>query len=238
MIANFKTRKINDQPEKKLNDILKKARLQADLSLAKVEKETKIKKEYLKMMEVGNISKLPEEIYVRGFLKSLAKLYKIDASELINCYFRQKKCRGKKTEKTINFRNSRLNKPTVIVTPKIISIGLAVLVGIGLISYLWLEVSGFAIAPKLSLTNPKEDSFEIRKDQILINGETDQNASISINKEVIPVSENGDFKEIVRLQPGYNELNIQAKNQGGKTTSKNISIMVLKDNEKISQIGK
>jgi len=237
MIADFKTRKIHHNP-KTLNRLLKKSRLTKGYSLAKVEKLTKIKLEYLKMMEEDQINNLPEDIYVRGFLRSLAKLYGLDEVELIDCYRQKKDSPTPKEIKKIDFRNSRIKKPNFVITPRIISIVLVILIGLGLMAYLWMEVSGFAVAPKLVLSSPTSEEIEIKKSKILLEGQTDNNASITINNESIPVNNEGTFKENIDLQPGYNILNIKARNQGDKITSKTLQIVVdnNKGNGKISKV--
>ncbi len=237
MIADFKTRKLHRQT-KSIDKILKKSRLKKGYSLAKVEKLTKIKLEYLKMMETGEINDLPEDIYVRGFLRSLAKLYNLDEVELIDSYRQKKDSPTPKEVKKVDFRNSRIKKPNFIITPRTVSIALAVLVGLGLLTYLWMEVSGFAIAPKLVLSQPQNEELQIDKNSLTLKGQTDDNASITINKETIPVSDQGNFTQSITLQPGYNILNIQAKNQGGKVTSKTLQIVVDNKEEdgKISKV--
>lgn len=235
MVENFKIRKINQK--KSLSEKLVEARKRKDLSLKKVEKETKIKIEYLNMLEGNDLDNLPDDVYVRGFLRSLANLYQIDQVKLIDCYRQSRDSKIPNENCKVNFRNNRIKKPVVLVTPRLITISLAIVVGIALLSYLWLEVSGFAVAPKLILDQPEQEEVRLDDNQLKIEGTTDKSASITINKEPIPVSEEGKFKENIKLQIGYNLLNIEAKNQGGKTSSKIIKIVVEEKDGKISKVG-
>lgn len=236
MKDEFKTRKINQ--EESLGKNLKKARKKSGLSFKKIEKKTKIKIEYLEMLEENNFKDLPDDVYIRGFLRSLANLYRIDEVELINSYRRNKDSRTPSEKNNVDFRNSRIKKPLVLITPRVISVALVAVVGIALLSYLWLEVSGFAIAPKLTLNQPVGEEIKLEENRLQIQGETDKNSSITINKEPIPVNEEGQFGENIQLQLGYNLIGIEAVNQGGKVSTKIIKIVVENKDGKISKIGK
>jgi cytoskeletal protein RodZ len=231
MASGFITKKIN-RPAK-LGKALKKARKAKGLTLSKVEKKTKIKIEYLKALENNQVDNLPDDIYVRGFLRSLAILYQVDSVKIIDKYREQKDPHQPKEKSSIDFRNSRLKEPLVLITPRIITIGLGIVVGLFLIGYLWYEISGFAIPPKLVLNRPAKEALELSKNKLTINGSTDSNASVTINQEPIPVDQEGNFKQEIKLQPGYNVLNIIATNQGGKTSNKELKVIVNKKYAKI-----
>ena len=48
--------------------------------------KTKIRTAYLEAIEAGDQSALPDEVYVRGFLRIYAKVLKIDPDEIIRLY--------------------------------------------------------------------------------------------------------------------------------------------------------
>ncbi|GAG65300.1 unnamed protein product, partial [marine sediment metagenome] len=200
------------------------------ISLATVEKATKIKKEYLAAFEKGDYKLLPEAVYIRGFLRTLANYYHLDSVKLIGKY-RQETTMPKLVDiqnQEVNFRTNRLKEPIVIVTPRLISIVLGVVVGLFLIGYLWYEVSGFAVAPKLQITKPGQEEVQITSDLIKIKGQTDNSASLTINQEAIPVNQQGKFTQQVRLQSGFNILEIKAINRSGRETIKELKIIVKK----------
>ncbi len=227
MISDFKTK--NLLKDGNLPKILKSVRNKVDLSISQVEKETRIKKEHLKALEKGDYSNLPEPVYVRGFLKKLAQLYGFDSTKLIEKYRLDSQTSSKKTEEdNIGFKNARLSNSVILITPRIITIALGTVVGLFLIGYLWFEVSGFAIAPKLAIERPSKQELEIKKDELVVSGQTDESATLSINQEPVPVDSDGNYNQTVKLQPGYNILHLEAKNKSGKITSKKIKIIVNK----------
>lgn len=66
-----------------LGDLLREARERKGASLADVEEFTKIRKKHLQALEEGEYGKLPPQVYVRGFLRSLATYLDLDLDELL-----------------------------------------------------------------------------------------------------------------------------------------------------------
>ncbi|WAH35653.1 helix-turn-helix domain-containing protein [Alicyclobacillus dauci] len=62
--------------------ILQARREELGISLEKVEYLTKIQKRYLRAIEVGDWGKLPETVYIRGFISSYARVLDMDPAEL------------------------------------------------------------------------------------------------------------------------------------------------------------
>ena len=223
MSAHFRTRKIS-RPQR-LDEILRKKR---KLSPYQVEEATKIKREYIVALEKRRFSVLPESVYVRGFLRTLARFYQIDPVRLIDGFREEIDPKKPGVQESVNFRTSRLKEPIIIVTPRLLTITLGVIVGLFLIGYLWYEVSGFAVAPKLTLDQPAQEELQIKKDLLRIKGRTESNASLTINQEPIPVNQEGKFNQRIRLQPGFNILTLKATNRSGRETVKKIKIIVSK----------
>jgi cytoskeletal protein RodZ len=224
MIANFKTQKISTP--QKLSAILKVERKKKKLTLNQIEKITKIKKEYIVALEKGLFKILPEDIYVRGFLRTLANFYQLDPVQLIEKYREETDPQKPQSRKAINFQTNRLREPIAIITPKLITVVLGVVVGLFLIGYLWYEVSGFAIAPRLIIEKPAQAELEINQDKLVIEGKTDNSASLVINQESIPVDQEGRFSQKVRLQSGFNILTIKAVNRSQGETIRQIKVIV------------
>jgi len=223
MTSNFKTKKI--PIPKRLSTILKNEREKRGLVPAQIEKATKIRKEYIIALEKGKFSVLPEEVYIRSFLRTLAKFFNLDPVILIERYREEIDPKKPGTRKPVNFRTGRLKEPLIIVTPRNLTIGLGILVGLFFLGYLWYEISGFAIAPKLIIDEPSQKELQINKDQLLIKGRTDSNAVLTINQEPVPVNQQGRFREKVQLQPGLNLLTLKAVTNGGKESSKEIKVI-------------
>lgn len=69
-----------------LGQLLKKARMDNDISLDKLEEMTKIRKRYLEAIETGEYKILPGSFYVRAFIKSYAEAVGLDPNEVLGLY--------------------------------------------------------------------------------------------------------------------------------------------------------
>lgn len=69
-----------------LGQLLKKARLESDISLEQLEEMTKIRKRYLEAIETGDYKILPGSFYVRAFIKSYAESVGLDPNEVLALY--------------------------------------------------------------------------------------------------------------------------------------------------------
>ena len=69
-----------------LGEMLRKAREKKGVSLAQVEEVTRIRQKFLRALEEGERDSLPEEVYVRAFLRSYARYLDLSPDEVISLY--------------------------------------------------------------------------------------------------------------------------------------------------------
>ena len=79
-------------------------------------------------------------------------------------------------------------------------------------------------SPNLTLTNPVEDSLEIDYADFDIIGETEVDASVTINGKLASVDSKGVFKLKLQLDMGKNDLEVISRDIAGNETRKKISI--------------
>ena len=65
---------------------LRRRREDKQISLEQIESTTRIRQSFLRAIEAGNIDKLPEPIYIRGFIKQYAEALDLDGTELANSF--------------------------------------------------------------------------------------------------------------------------------------------------------
>ncbi len=109
------------------------------------------------------------------------------------------------------------------ITPKLVFVTLAVVIGLSLVGFVVSGVNRLAGAPLLEITSPNDRST-INSDSTLIVGKTEAGASVAINEEPVTLSENGQFKEKVVLKPGVNAITVTAKNKSGKQASSTLLV--------------
>ncbi|PIQ25999.1 hypothetical protein COW36_02670 [bacterium (Candidatus Blackallbacteria) CG17_big_fil_post_rev_8_21_14_2_50_48_46] len=72
-----------------IGSILKQARLQKNISLEEVSKQTFIKLHYLYALEEGYLDQLPAPVYTSGYIRQYARLLNLDEAHLIRQYHEQ-----------------------------------------------------------------------------------------------------------------------------------------------------
>lgn len=113
--------------------------------------------------------------------------------------------------------------PRFVVTPKVITAAIVILVAIGGFYYLYREIGRFAALPRLVVTEPMGDT-SVEGDSITISGFTDQDAKLTINDQPVMVKDNGEFQENILLQEGVNAIAISSVNRFGKTAVRALNV--------------
>ncbi len=78
--------KSQEDSHKELCDYLRNAREQKHISLEKMAKDTRLNLDYLYAIEQGDFDVLPAEVYVRIYIRSMAKYLKIDPAYITEQY--------------------------------------------------------------------------------------------------------------------------------------------------------
>lgn len=65
---------------------LRRRREDKQISLEQIESTTRIRQSFLRAIEAGNNDKLPEPVYIRGFIKQYAEVLDLDGTELANSF--------------------------------------------------------------------------------------------------------------------------------------------------------
>jgi cytoskeletal protein RodZ len=203
-----------------LGDILKRAREEKKITLDQVEKATLIKKKYLEALENGNKEKLPDNIYVKNFLKAYADFLNLETEPLIKIY----------EEEFENWQKEQnLTKKTFsnfLIVPQVIKILVIATVIISLLLYLGLEIKKNFSPPFLYINSPT-DNLETSETVIEVEGQTEKEVKVTINDQEIPCDENGYFKETVNLNEGLNIIKISAKKKYSRENIIYRKLMVL-----------
>ncbi|GAB6274141.1 MAG: DUF4115 domain-containing protein [Peptococcaceae bacterium] len=72
-----------------IGHVLKRTRVEKNLSLAQAEEETKIRQKYLVALENENYDVIPGRVYAKGFLRNYARYLGLNAEEIIYYYEKQ-----------------------------------------------------------------------------------------------------------------------------------------------------
>lgn len=93
---------------------LKKARLAHGMSIEDVMDYTRISKFVVEQIEANNLSKLPEPVFLKGFLKTFAEAVGVDPADVLRRYNRVAETDAQQSEKTSG--SQKVNRPVRHIT--------------------------------------------------------------------------------------------------------------------------
>ncbi len=214
-----------------LGEYLGAVRSELGLTLEEVSQATGVYEKFIHYIETGKYHLLPPGVYVLGFLKKLAGIYKISSDTLIEQYRKElgivehqasEKLAGEKTWKT------RFSKVTI--TPKLMTVTGSALVGAIAFFYVVFQVFAINKTPALAINEPSNDAV-ISGTSVNVAGKTEPGITVSINGQNVFVDPSGTFHTTIGVAPGQKELRINAANKFGK---KNEQVLALRVEEQES----
>lgn len=225
----FKSQQILQQ--RTVGDLLRAARQDHGYSLADLAYKLKITEKYLYALEQGKYHDLPSPVYVRNYARLYAKELDVDwsrigeqlAAELL--VFAHASSVGdrpsfEETGATQQSRQLRRQAQTAtaahrrqaLVIPRLVKIGLAG-VGVLLVSvYFAWQVVQFLSPPELSVVEPAEDMMATQR-VVTIVGQSEPEAIVELNGQLVGLELDGSFREEVALQDGLNTIRVIARSK-------------------------
>ncbi|MFA5155724.1 MAG: helix-turn-helix domain-containing protein [Patescibacteria group bacterium] len=203
-----------------IGERLRQARHYRNLKIEEVAKRLNIRAEYLAALEAEDLDKLPAGLYGKNFLKEYASFLGLKTADIAN-YWQQ---RGDR-ENSDPFSQKIVKKHKFIIFPRIVR-NILVLAAV-LICFLYL-ISYFkqvVLPPALSISQPSEN-LVTASDMITISGQTEAEAEVKINGQIVLNNYNGYFTETVNLKKGLNNITITAQKKYSQTKTVNRQILV------------
>lgn len=216
----FKTKKVSSQT---LGEFLRSCREHSGLELSQIGQYSQVQPKYILALEEGRYKDLPALVYVKGFLRSLCRIYQISEEKILTQYVGEHEVEQNLRTQAHEVK-VRFVAPKFILSPKtLIVAGLAIL-GILSASYLYFQVSSLKRPPPLEIFSPHED-FTSTSVVLEVRGKTEPGSTVYLNNQTIVVDAKGEFSENLSLAPGVNLLTIKAINKFGKSTEVSRSIV-------------
>ncbi|MDP2944462.1 MAG: helix-turn-helix domain-containing protein [bacterium] len=207
--------------EDTIGEKLRQARHNRQLNIEPIAKKLKIRAEYLMAMEDERFDKLPAGLYGKNFLKEYALFLGLKPKELFKDL--DDKLFGE--ENTNPFSQKVLKSHKLLVWPKIIKNIL--ISGAVLICFLYLifYFKNIITAPDLIITQPDKNILT-KANAITILGQTEPEAEVRINGEIVLNNNKGVFSQTVNLKKGLNSLTISAQKKYSRAQSITRQILV------------
>ena len=197
-----------------LGQVLSRYRTSAKMSVEDFSILTKIPPKVIRALEADDYSRLSEETYIKGHIKTYANYLNLSHEKLVKLFEEQAK-----DDKYANIKRGQqtptAQKTRVLVTPRIIQIAIISLVAVVLIAYLAIQVSNIFQPPFLEISNPSQN-LVISEGFIHIQGLTERESLVRINDKEISTQADGSFSTTLDLNPGLNLIKVTAKKKHSK----------------------
>ncbi len=213
----FTAKKVEEIPS--FSEKLRKAREELGLSKEKVAQLLNFPAKYLDHLERGELDKLPADVYSKGFLRKYAKALDIEPDLLILEFEKEIKIiRHLNKDPGEHQPLPSLRSRRWIITPKTLGLGVGTILFLLVAGYLAYQLHFLISPPSLAVFEPASDSIA-GNSVLMVRGEVESTAKLTINGQMIYVDKDGSFKQEVILSRGLNVIRIEAANRFGKTNS-------------------
>ncbi len=201
-----------EEAHKDLKTLLNEALELRNVNHEKLAQLTGISERYIWAIQNMEIDKLPSLPYVHGYIKKISSILHLNHDEIWDLY--KKELEGKTSGKydTLPMNRFALHQ---LSRRKLASI---VLISF-LIIYILVNAASLAGKPKLTITNPAEETISVNSETIILSGKAEQRDKLTVNDEEIFVGKNNEFSKEYALQPGLNIIKLKAKRFLGRETT-------------------
>jgi cytoskeletal protein RodZ len=198
---------------RKIGSFLKEERTNKKLSLFQMERETKIKKEFIDLIEKGDWKDLPEYPVTLGFVRTIAKSLGIPEDKAMALLRRDYPF--DKNKLSINPKPDLKLKESI--SPRIVTVFLSVFAVLCILGYLVYQYFLYISPPKLIVVQPTENQ-EVIGNEVRVFGKTDTDATLMVNNQQVLVSDTGEFSDRIGVGENTKDLVFVARSRYGKET--------------------
>jgi cytoskeletal protein RodZ len=189
------------------SSLLKNTRVDKEWELDDISKKIKVPIKYLEAIENEIVTDFPQEPYCSLIIKDYADYLGLNGTQILSL-FRRDFDQKRKTKSSKN--------PFFSFTPQFTFTVSVIAIVIIFSVYLVSEYLKFHQPPKLKVNWPYESTTSAS--MIEINGNTDTEATIRVNQDLILVDDNGNFQKKINLNTGENKIIVESTSPNGKTT--------------------
>lgn len=201
--------------EENIGAKLQQARAFKSLSLEQISQKIKVKPDYLQALEDNNYQKLPSGLYSKSYLKKYADFLGLNYEDLISGH-KKLNHNGVTDENSNPFSQPIIKKSKFIIFPRLIRNILAALVVLICLIYLGFYIKKIFFAPYLIISQPEKNLLTLNNSLDVV-GQTEPEAEVRINNELVLNNKNGNFSRTITLKKGLNNIVITAKKKYSQT---------------------
>lgn len=192
-------------------ELLKKEREKKGLTLADIEKKTKIRQKYLIAIENTDWSSFPSKTYILGVLKTYGKTLQLD-EEKLTAFFRREYAKNE----DVAFKKRLSKKYFAPEVKQLFRMIIIIIIAIFSV-YFSYQLKIYLAPPKLEIISPTKSAF-VREQKIELIGKTEKDTIVTVNGERVFLDDNNMFKTTIPLGEGQFSVTIEATGANGKKT--------------------
>lgn len=103
--------------------------------------------------------------------------------------------------------------------------GLVGIIVLGICGFVGMKIYPLVHGPMINMTSIS-NGISVTDPMIRLSGIAEHTQELVVNGNTIPLSPNGSFGDNIVLNQGYNVINMQAKDQFGKISSRDYAIVL------------
>ncbi len=202
---------------KTVGSMLQEARLQKGLTPQDVERVIKIREKYIVALEADNFAALPSPSYAKGFVRNYAEYLGLPTDAMM-AFFRRQMTDVSKASLLPQGVPEPFQASWLHLTPgRFVALLISVLLVVFLF-YLGNQYFRIGKAPPLTVVSPTNQEI-VSSSRIAVEGQSDRDATVTINGISTIVRDDGKFYEQVAVEPGVNKITVTATSRFGKMTT-------------------
>lgn len=207
--------------EETVGEKLRQKRRLKNLKIEEIAKIINIRSEYLIALEEELFDKLPSGLYGKNYLKEYALFLGLNQKELLKTWEEQFSL----NEKIDPFSQKIVKKNKFIIFPRIIRNIIITTVILICFLYLIFYFKKVITPPKLLGIQPSRNILT-KTNSIIVSGQSEIEAEIRINNEIVLNNHGGFFSQNINLKKGLNTIVITAKKKysGTETTIREVLV--------------
>lgn len=223
MSEGFETKKVAQET---LGEYLSSVRQHLGLTIEEVGQKTGIFEKFIMALEDGKYQVLPPDVYVLGFLKKLADLYRISCADITEQFKKEKGITLQAfRDKITPQKGWRAMVSQISITPALLTVVSGLVLGLG--AFLYVLVQAFSVnhTPSLVITEPKADTV-LQGSSVMVKGKTEPGITVTVNDQNVLVQNDGNFETILGVAPGQKDFRFVATNRFGKQKHELVSLRI------------
>ncbi len=197
-------------------EALKELRELRGYDLKEVARVSGIHESIIRIFEEERVEELLDPYFDVRHVRTLINLLEGRPAYFLEKYYNLLSDKGFKKDGQALLK-PRVRSVELLVSSKILAFAGFLFLSALVAAYVVWYARDLSSSPKLIITNP-EDGARLEESYVVIDGETDPMAEVTINSQRALVDEDGKFKMVVDIPRGMTTLTISAKRRYGSET--------------------